>query len=60
LGLAWNDGKLDYVDIIMGSSGDIVLSGLADDFASPEGAATCGQDIHITGRSAKEYKLIRH
>lgn len=60
LELAWSDGKLDTVDIVMGYSGEIVLSGLSDTFALPVGAAICGGDIHITGRCAERYKLMRY
>jgi hypothetical protein len=57
LSLSWRDGRLESVDIVIGYSGSIVLSGLAGKLKLTENAAEIGEDIVVSGSCGTKVSL---
>jgi alpha-L-fucosidase 2 len=58
LTLSWCDGKLETVDIIIGYSGSIILSGLAGKVKIAENIAEQGENVIITGSCGTKIRLL--
>ena len=57
MALTWSGGKLDTVDIVIGYSESIILSGLAGKFKLPKHAVEKGEDIVVMGSKDTQVSL---
>ncbi|HHY83264.1 MAG TPA: alpha-L-fucosidase [Clostridiales bacterium] len=58
LDLSWSDGKLDKIDIVIGYSERIVLSGLAGKVQLAENIAEIGEDVVVTGNCGTKVSML--